>query len=347
MIVLSNSIRSLRLCRGGVRLLFTSTSSPVYEIVTAKQTPTSGVAITSRVKKLNFPPFVKDLFCGKFNKSMLSYAEVLNYERHRILEDKIERISSFLNERKTGVLNAEGQICPELLVWCRTEGLHGLTGPEVKGGKDLLVTEVARIHEELGRDLSLSEFLYCSDILGYRAVLEHGSARQHEKHLESLSEGSSLATLCVHEEEAGTDLSRIQMKAKYNPDDGTYHLMGTKTWVANPCSSNLFIVLAGTRNKNYMGEVEADLTAFLVDASDGGVTIGKKHDTTALSGLEYANVEFNCKLSKYAILGKVGEGGQLIQSVQNQNKFLVAAGLITNLKYVMTYQYISCLTFIF
>ena len=159
MLLSSNSIGSGGLCRGGVRLLFTSSTSPVYEIVTAKQTPTSGVAITSRVKKLNFPPFVKDLFCGKFNKSMLSYAEVLNYERHRILEDKIERISTYLNERKTGILNTDGQICPELLVWCRSEGLHGLVGPQVRGGKDLLVTEVARIYEELGRELSLSEFV--------------------------------------------------------------------------------------------------------------------------------------------------------------------------------------------
>merc|ERR1719445_1448057 len=152
------------------RLLFTSSPREVYEIVDAKQTPTSGVAITSRVKKLNFPPFVKDLFCGKFNKSMLSYAEVLNYERHRILENKIERISTYLSERKTGILNTDSQICPELLVWCRSEGLHGLMGPQATGGKDLLVTEVARIYEELGRELSLSEFLYCSDILGYRAV---------------------------------------------------------------------------------------------------------------------------------------------------------------------------------
>ena len=229
---------------------------------------------------------------------MLSYAEVLNYERHRILEDKIGRVSKYLTERKSSVLNTDGQICPELLVWCRTEGLHGLMGPQVRGGKDLLVTEAARLLEELGQDLSLSEFLYCSDILGYRAVLEHGSARQHEQHLESLSDGSSLATLCVHEEDAGSDLSRSRTMAKYNPDEETYHLMGTKTWVANPCNSNLFIVLANTRNKNYMGELEADLTAFLVDASDGGVSIGKKYDTTALAGLEYANVEFNCKVSK-------------------------------------------------
>ena len=41
------------------RLLFTSSTRAVYEIVDPKQTPTAGVAITSRIKKLNFPPFIK------------------------------------------------------------------------------------------------------------------------------------------------------------------------------------------------------------------------------------------------------------------------------------------------
>ena len=41
------------------RLLFTSSTRSVYEIVDPKQTPTAGVAITSRIKKLNFPPFIK------------------------------------------------------------------------------------------------------------------------------------------------------------------------------------------------------------------------------------------------------------------------------------------------
>lgn len=280
---------------GSVRLLFTSPHNPVYEVVTAKQTPTSGVAITSRLKKLNFPPFVKDLFCGKFNKSMLSYAEVLNYERHRILEAKIASISTYLNDRKSGILDSDGLISPEILAWCRTEGLYGLLGPPARGGKDLLLTEVARIHEELGREMSLSEHLYTADMLGYRAVLEHGSARMHEEYLGALGDGSMLASLAVTEKSSGSDLGSIQMTAKYNPDDETYWLTGTKTWVPNPHNSELFVVVAKNKSKNYMGEEEVGLTVFLVDSSKGGVSVGTKYDATAYSGLHFADVEFNCK----------------------------------------------------
>lgn len=334
------------------RLLFTSASFRVYENLPARQTPTTGVATTERVKKLNFPPFVKDLFCGKFNKSMLSYAEVLNYDRHRALETKIEQISSYLTNRKTGILDANGQISPEIVAWCKSEGLHGLMGPPGKGGKDLLMTEVARIHEELGRDLSLSEYLYCADILGYKAILEHGNARQHDKYLEAMSNGSILTTLCSTEAGAGSDPNSIQTVAKYNPDDETYSIKGTKTWVANALSSQVFIVVAKGKSKNYMGEEESSLSAFLVDSSEvSGVHVRERYDVTALSGLNFADVDFDCKgeifsfdcdliqhspftftVSKHSILGQLGEGHQIMQTIQNQNKFLMAAGLITNLK---------------
>ena len=104
------------------RLLFTSSRRAVYELVGPKQTPTAGVAITSRLKKLNFPPFIKvkfvitstdreesravsrvlfqDIFCGKFNKSMLNYAEVLNYDRHRALGHRIDQINQYFGENK-------------------------------------------------------------------------------------------------------------------------------------------------------------------------------------------------------------------------------------------------------
>ena len=105
------------------RLLFTSSRRAVYEIVGPKQTPTTGVAITSRIKKLNFPPFIKvnsstvrrkevssssslfqDIFCGKFNKSMLNYAEVLNYERHRALGHRIEEIDHYFGNSLIHIL---------------------------------------------------------------------------------------------------------------------------------------------------------------------------------------------------------------------------------------------------
>ena len=53
-------------------------------------------------------------------------------------------------------------------------------------------------------------------------------------------------------------------------------------------------MLAKTKNKNYMGETETGLSAFLVDRAEGGVTVSDPAPVTALSGVGFAQVEFNC-----------------------------------------------------
>jgi len=124
----------------------------VYEVVQARDTPTTGTAITTRIKKLDFDPFVKDLFVGKFNKSMLSYAEVLNYDRHRELDDKVKQISSYLASRAESLtqMDINNKLPPEILHWCRTECMYGLGVSREDGGQDYLATEVTRILEEVG-----------------------------------------------------------------------------------------------------------------------------------------------------------------------------------------------------
>ena len=83
------------------RTLHTSSTLNVYNSeLSSKETPTSGVAISSRVKMLNFPPFIKDLYKGVFNKSILSYAEVLNYDRHYNLDQKVQDIEAYIVSKK-------------------------------------------------------------------------------------------------------------------------------------------------------------------------------------------------------------------------------------------------------
>ena len=71
-------------------------------------------------------------------------------------------------------------------------------------------------------------------------------------------------------------------------------MQGTKIWVPSAGRSDLFVVLAKTQNKNYMGEVETGLSAFLVDREGGGVSVSDPAPVTAFSGVGFAQVDFNC-----------------------------------------------------
>ena len=117
----------------------------------------------------------------------------------------------------------DGQISPEVLHWSKVSRLSGLQGPVSAGGEDLLITEVARIYEALGREPSLSEHFYCTG-LAYRVILEHGTVWVKEKYLSDLTEGNLTATICTNEPGAGSDLNSIETLAKYDPDSESYKL---------------------------------------------------------------------------------------------------------------------------
>ena len=81
--------------------------------LTATGTPLSSHTYTLtliRIDQIKFEinPYIRavsrvlfqDIFCGKFNKSMLNYAEVLNYDRHRALGHRIDQINQYFGENK-------------------------------------------------------------------------------------------------------------------------------------------------------------------------------------------------------------------------------------------------------
>ena len=131
-----------------------------------------------------------------------------------------------------------------------------------------------------------------SDLI-VQAMLNIGDAITNKT--EEEAEIEEVATWCVHEDNFFSNFERIRMMAKYKGNDA-FLLIGTKTWVPNPHSSDMFIVVTRSRCNNYW--------AWLLPADGPGVSIGKKYDTTE-AGLNYASVEFKCKVSRQLIIGHV------------------------------------------
>ena len=169
------------------------------EVTVPKDFPTSGIAINTRVRKLNFPPFVKDLYCGVFNKSVLSYAEVLNYGRHYNLEEKVRDIGAYIDGKREVLSHTDGsgKLPPEVLHAFKQSGMFGLSVPTEYGGADFLSTEIARIFEVthsspiinratkiqvLGCEISLAEFMNYNEFLGgCQALMSRGTEEQKRK----------------------------------------------------------------------------------------------------------------------------------------------------------------------
>lgn len=295
-----------------------------------------GVAINTRIRKLNLPPFLKDLFCGVFNKSVLSYAEVLNYGRHRSMEQKVSDLGDYIESKKDVLaqVDGSGKLPPEILHAFKQSGMFGLSVPTEYGGADFLITEVARIFEVLGKEISLSEFMNSNEFLGgCQALLLHGTDEQKEKYLPLLSSGSMLGSICVAEESAGSDPNSIEAKANMSEDGDCYIINGTKTWVAGGADAGLFTVLVKLKMKNYLGEDDYLPTVFLVDKDFGGIEASEPCRLSGLKGLDPCDITFrDCKVPLSSMLGMPGEGMAVLSSITHPHKFLMAAGVITHLK---------------
>ena len=246
----------------------------------------------------NFPPFVKDLFVGKFNKSVLSYAEVLSDESHFNLESKIKEIGHFLGTKVTALeqVDRTGKLPPDILDTFKKSGLLGLSIPTEYQGAGFLKTEIARFHELFGCDLSLSEVLGVNEFLGHHTLMRAGSEEQRKRYLPLLANGDMMSTWCLAETGAGSDPDSVACEALRDGEE--FVINGTKTWVANAQNAGLFIVFAKVKDKS-QGDEEPILSCFLMDRAElgeGGLEISKPYSLSGLKGMEVCDVKFNnCK----------------------------------------------------
>merc|ERR1719397_866903 len=194
-------------------------------------------------------------------------------------------------------------------------------------GAGMLYSEVARCYEELGEDLSLSNIITTNELLGFRALLKSGSEELKAKYLPLLATGEITAAWCLAEEKCGSDPSGVTMQA--TAQDGSFVLSGKKVLVTNAQNSQLLTVVAKT------GETD-NPTCFLVDRAlvdSESVKVSSPLSLAGLRGLEVSDVEFiNCKVPQSSVLGGVGEGLKIVQSLENQNKYLQSCALIKYLK---------------
>ena len=192
-----------------------------------KDTPTLGSPAEDKRVKLDFPPFMKDLFTGTFNKSILSYAEVINYERYFVLNEQTRQLAELLkeNEAKLAAVNERGVVPEEILTKLKALDMYGLLVPNQYGGAELLQTEALRLFQELGDNLSLSELLNINENMCTKAIVKFGSEAQKATYLPPISTGELWTGLCLAEASAGSDPNSVLSRAEKLEDSDAYRFV--------------------------------------------------------------------------------------------------------------------------
>jgi acyl-CoA dehydrogenase len=166
-------------------------------------------------------------------------------------------------------------------------GLMNTHIPEAYGGPGLDYLSGCLIEEEMGWGCSGIGTSLVANGLASAPVMLGGSEETKKKYLGMLTEEPKLASFCLTEPDAGSDVSGMKTRAVKQGDK--YVLSGSKCFITNGSYANWFTVYAKTDPEaGHRG-----ISAFVVDADSPGVTVDKKEDKMGQRASNTATISFD------------------------------------------------------
>lgn len=211
----------------------------------------------------------------------------------------------------------------------RKMGELGFTAAEVPteyGGLDLPKTTVALIVEKLGAEPATCLTLQAHAGLATLPLVLEGTPDQKARYLPKLASGEWCGSFCLSETGSGSDA--LAMRTRAVPDREGYRLTGEKMWVTNAGFADLFTVFAKLDGEQF--------TAFLVERTSPGVTLGREERKIGLHGSSTRRVAFeNVFVPKENLLGEVGKAHYIALNTLNLGRYKMAASALGTGKYAL------------
>jgi acyl-CoA dehydrogenase len=199
-------------------------------------------------------------------------------------------------------------------------GLMNSHLPEEYGGPGLDYMSGTLIEEELGWGCSgIGTSLTCNG-LATAPIMLGGSEETKKKYLGMLSEEAKLASFCLTEPDAGSDVSGMRTTATKMGDE--YVINGSKCFITNGSYASYYTVYAKTdKDAGHKG-----ISAFVVDRDLDGVTVDKKEDKLGQRASNTATISFNdVRIPAANLLGEENKGFKLAMMTLDRTRPGVAA----------------------
>ncbi|MFS4448958.1 acyl-CoA dehydrogenase family protein [Maribacter sp. 2307UL18-2] len=178
-----------------------------------------------------------------------------------------------------------------------------MVDPKYNGsGMDTLSYVIAM--EELSKiDASASVVVSVNNSLVCYGLETYGTEEQKQKYLTRLASGEVIGAFCLSEPEAGSDATSQKTTAIDKGDH--YILNGTKNWITNGNTAEVYLVIAQTdREKGHKG-----INALIVEKGMEGFEIGPKENKLGIRGSDTHSLIFNdVKVPKTNRIGADGFG---------------------------------------
>jgi alkylation response protein AidB-like acyl-CoA dehydrogenase len=178
-----------------------------------------------------------------------------------------------------------------------------MVSPEYGGGGMDAVSYVLAMEEIAKVDASAAVIMSVNNSLVCWGIEQFGTEEQKQKYLTKLATGEWLGAFCLSEPEAGSDATSQKTTAQ---DMGDYYLVnGTKNWITNGSSADVYLVMAQTDiSKKHNG-----INTLIIEKNTPGFEIGPKENKMGIRSSDTHSLQFNnVKVPKENRVGEDGFG---------------------------------------
>ena len=237
-----------------------------------------------------------------------------------------DTVVAFARERiapKVREMDETGHFADGLVAELFELGVMGVEIPAEYGGAGSSFFNAVLAVQALARvDPSVAVLVDVQNTLVENALLRWGSAAQKANYCPKLA-SSWVGSYALSEASSGSDAFALKARAERRGD--RFILNGRKLWITNAYESSLFIVFANVDpSKGYKG-----ITAFLVERSFSGFSIGKKEDKLGIRASSTCELLLDdCEVPEENVLGEVGKGYKIAIEALNEGRIGIGAQML-------------------
>ena len=194
--------------------------------------------------------------------------------------------------------------------------------PEEYGGVGADALATCIVIEEVARVCASSSLIPAVNKLGTMPLMLAGSASLRDRYLRPVAAGEATFSYALSEREAGSDTAAMRTRAVEQPD-GSWLLDGAKSWITNAGVSQFYTVLAVTDPDGRRG---ANVTAFVVEKGDDGVSFGAKERKLGIKGSPTRELLLDgVRIPGDRVVGQVGGGLKLALATLDHTRVTIGA----------------------
>ena len=202
-------------------------------------------------------------------------------------------------------------------------GIMGIEVPtELGGAGSTFFNAILAVEALAEADPSVAVLVDVQNTLVNNAILRWGTDAQKKRYMPRMCT-EVVGSYALSEAASGSDAFALEARAEKRGDK--YLLTGRKLWITNGAEAGLYIILANVDPaKGYKG-----ITAFLVERSFPGFSVGKKEDKLGIRASSTCELVLEqAEVPAENVLGEVGKGYKIAIETLNEGRIGIGAQMV-------------------